>query len=737
MTMHESERIPNLTGCQQMNILIIDDEKAAATGLQQVLRLEGYEADFVLSGGAAIRTLQKQHYDIALLDLHMPEMDGAEVLAHITSNHPQTSVIIVSGESELRKAVDVLKSGAKDFIRKPYTPEELVFSIENVAEKIRLENDNRNMLATLEESEALHRFIVHNSPDFLYMLDSSGAFTFVNKNTLKQLGYQKSDIIGQHYTKIIHPDDMALARHYFDNIEFRQQHDKLELRLRCKNPGNNLFVEVRAINVERKITGGYKLGRIGRGERAFSGMFGVARDITEKKRIEELIRYQQNHDPLTGLPNRILLHERLTQHIRRAEAADESFAVLLVDINRFKLINDTYSQHIGDKLLQQFVHLLRRHAVPGEIMARLGGDEFIIIMPAKNPKKAAKTRSEHIVADCVPPFHQDGQEIHISASIGIVTYPDHGTTAEALLKNVDTAVCNAKSLSTYPHCLYQPSLENRNSQKVFTENLIRSALREDRLLVYYQPLIDLQTMQIRSVEALCRIRSADGEIIPPGRYIDVAEETSLISDIGRAVLKRVCQDMTEWNLRGVRLPVAINVSAIQIQREDFTAEVLGGIRRARLRPQDFILELTENVLVQNMQIAIANIMDLADCGVKIAIDDFGIGYSSLSYLDHLPLNTLKLDKSFIQKITEHNPSETIVPAMIRVAEGLQLNFVAEGVETRQQHEYLLRHGGTIGQGYFYSYPLTRQQLSEFICRQPPHKQQAPNILSPVVAISQR
>jgi len=698
-----------------MLILIVDDEVKVAQSLQLILNLEGFESRIVTSGSAAIEEMARQAYDIVLLDLNMPGMDGMAVLDHINRHHPDTSVIIVSGESEIKKAIHVLKTGARDFVRKPYTPEELIFSIKNVREKIILERDNKAMIATLQESEALHKFIVHNSPDLVYMLDHQGNFTFVNKNTADRLGSSRKGLLGRHYSSVIHPEDLDLARRYFMADATLRRRDSVELRLQNISEGNVIHVEIRSVNIERKLAGGYRLGHLRRPGAHLVGTYGVARDISEKKRSEEIIRFQNNHDLLTGLPNRSLFHQRLDQLLSRADNTKETFALILIDINRFKLINDTYSQSIGDNILQRFAERLRRCCTDVDTLARIGGDEFALLMPTNGQTIATvRARAKHIVTQTTMPIRVNGHEIHLSISMGIATYPEHGNSGETLMKNVDTALCNLKNRSINSYGFYNTTLENKNSQKVFTENLVREALKKDQLIVHYQPLVNVNTLKVSSIEALARIQRPSGEILLPGQFIETAEETSLIHDIGERVIEIACRDINEWNQQGIYVQVSINVSAVQLQMDNFAGKVLERIHFHRLRPQDIELELTENVLIQDLKTTVANIVEFATAGIKIAVDDFGTGYSSLCYLDRLPLNTLKLDKSFAQKITPENPADPIIPAMIRVAEGLQLRFVAEGIETQQQHEYLLKHGGVIGQGYYYSRPVAKDQITNYI-----------------------
>lgn len=699
---------------EDVTILIVDDDPAITKSLKMVLSINGLKAHSVSGGHAALEELRLNKYELVLLDINMPDMNGMDVIDSINQNNIDTNVIIVSGESEIYKAIHVLKNGAKDFIRKPYTTDELLFSIQNILEKIFLERENREMLAKLEESEALHRFIVHNSPDLLYMLDKNGCFVFVNKNTVKLLGYSRKELIGKHYQDVVYPADLERANLFFSDGQLPKETKNQELRLQCKNQNSLLHVEVRAINIEKKLSGGYKLGRNSHSKKNFVGTYGVARDITEKKKSEEIIRFQHNHDLLTGLPNRILLNDRLNALIAHSLGNREKFAVLFIDINRFKLINDTYGQTVGDKVLQNMADNLRRCTREEDTLARLGSDEFVLLIPDIVAKDDAIAVAKKIIAETALPFQHNNQEIYATLSIGIALYPEHGLSREKLIRNSDAAVCHAKTKTQKRYCFYSKGLNSNYSNTVMIENLIRDSIKNDRFVVVYQPQIDLHSGKIHAAEALVRIRDNDGGLIPPQTFIDIAEESSLIIDIGNIVLEKVCQDIKDWNSTPLQLQVCINISAVQLAMDNFADFVLEKLHSYDVNPKKIELELTENVLIQNITRSIANIVKLTDAGIKIAVDDFGTGYSSLSYLDHLPLNTLKLDKSFMQKITAQNMRDTIIPAMISVSKGLQLDFIAEGVETKAQHDYLLQQGPCIAQGFYYSRPVEKDRLFKII-----------------------
>ncbi len=699
---------------KKAKILIADDDPYVCRSTQAVLSSAGFETQVATGGLEAIAALSQTIYTLILLDLDMPEVDGLAVIEHINRHKINTGVIVVSGESDLNKALEVVKSGARDFVRKPLSPDELILAINKVLKTINLENENREIFAELKKSEDLHRFIVQNSPDLMFMLDRRGELTFTN-NMLKLLGYSDKDVQGKHYTEFIHSKDLNRAKRFFGRGRGATATKSIELRLLSKNRHQVRHVEVTTIKVSRNFDGGYLLSGNKRPQkRQLVGFYGVARDITEKKRSEEIIRYQHNHDILTGLPNRRLLNERLSMLIDRAQKKGGQIAVLYIDIDRFKLINDSYGQVTGDELLQSVAELLKRHTRKEDTLARFGGDEFVLLLPQVNSAADATAVAEKIIREIAIPFHLNGNEIHITASMGIALFPEHGAAREELIQNADTAVCNSKNTSISNFCVYSEQLTNHNSNKVRTENRIRTAIRDNRLRVHYQPQINLQTGQLHAAEALVRILSPENSLILPGHFITIAEESNLINELGQVVFAQVCRDVQEWQAGGIRIPISINISAKQLVLEDFSDSVLDTIDSYGLDPEIFELELTENVIIQNLERTLANLSRLTRSGIKIAIDDFGKGYSSLSYLDQLPLSTLKLDKSFLKNIGVDKDENTIIPAIINVARGLKLKFIAEGVESKLQHHYLKNQGSCIAQGFYYSKPIDKDSFIDFV-----------------------
>ena len=697
-------------------ILVVDDDHQVCKSIQAVLSSVGLVSDAVHSVAAAIQALNTRPYCLVLLDLNMPEAEGTELIAHINQHGIDTCVIVVSGESEFKKAVNVIKKGARDFIRKPYNPEELLIAIKNALESRNLETENRIIIEELKRSEALHRFIVHHSPDLIYIIDRSGNFTFINNNISNLLGYSKKEVIGRHFSNFVYEKDIERAKNFFSDKSYPNNTNSMELRLKSKDNDAIIYVEIRAMQVEKNFAGGYKLN--GTKERQaidnFVGIYGVARDISDRKRAEEIIRFQHNHDLLTGLPNRNLLNEQVSILLNHAKRSNERLAILLIDIDRFKLVNDSYGQAIGDQVLRFVADNLNRCIRETDVLARFGGDEFILLLPDVKSAHDAVNVAKKIAKETCVPFRHGKTDIHITLSTGIAIYPDHGNTWEQLLKNADTAVCNLRLSANGNFCIYNDSLKNHNSNKISIENLIRNAIKEDQFIAHYQPQINLKTGEIHGLEALVRINSSEHGLIRPSKFIDIAEESSLICDVGDAILTKVCEDVKHWQACGFNFPVSINISAVQLAMDSFSDYFLTKIHSYRLPPELFELEITENVIIKNLEMTLKNIIKLTKLGVNIAIDDFGKGYSSLSYLDQLPLKTLKLDKSFIQKVGTADAANTIIPAMMNVSNGLKLNFVAEGVENRAQHDYLVRLGSCIVQGFYYSKPLDIDRIIKYM-----------------------
>ena len=718
-TFDVTQRARGTGTAQPINVLIVDDDAGICNSISEILSSTGLAPTTATGGLAAINCLKKQDYELVLLDLNMPDIDGVDVMNHINNNEIETNVIVVSGELEINKAIHVMKNGAKDFIRKPYSPDELLFSIKNVLEKRALEIENQEMIEKIKESELLHKFIVHYSPDLLYMLDKDGYFTFVNKNLIKNLGYSKKEVIGKHYRNFIYAEDIDRANYFINTSILPKAIKNIELRLQCKDNKSIIHVEVRSIQVEKNFSGNYRPGRRkntgnrGKSEH-FIGTYGVVRDITEKKRSEEIIRFQHNHDLLTGLPNRNLFNDRISVLLNHAKQENKKLAVLYIDINRFKLINDSYGHMIGDKLLQSVASRLKNCTQKGDTLARIGGDEFILLIPAVDSEADVKAIANKIIHEIGHPFDHDNHEIYVTLSIGVAIYPQHGDTTEQLIKNADIAVCNSKSTSKSNISIYHDGLRNSRSNKVFIENLIRNAINDDQIEMHYQPQIDLDSGRLHAVEALVRINAPERGLVPPGTFIETAEESNLINELGDSILGNIFQEAKSWAARGINIPICINISAVQLAMDGFADYLISKIKDYNLPLDVFEIEITENVLIQNMEMTLANILKLTGQGIDIAIDDFGTGYSSLSYLDQLPLHTLKLDKSFIKKISKPSDDNTIIPAMLALSNGLKMNFIVEGVEHKSQHDYLKLLGSCISQGYYYSKPITGPKLIDFI-----------------------
>ncbi len=700
-------------------ILLVDDDPVVLRSLKDLLATRGYKTDSAIGGQEAICRLDSNEYDLVLLDLHMPYVNGHDVMAHIKDNKLDTSVIVVSGETSFEAARDACSKGAYDFLRKPYATDELIITIHNALKEKRLEKHNRLMNAQLKESERLHRYLVNTSPDIIYILDKDGHFTFINERIESLLGFEKTELIGKHYSILVHHDDLEAARYVFNERRIgKRASTNVELRLKCKDDGAPRFFETRTVPIELSSMGIYNTGADKK--KTYLGTYGVARDITERKVAEDTITFQAYHDLLTKLPNRALLRDRLGLAISQAKREREMLAVMFLDLDRFKNVNDTLGHMIGDELLQQVSNRLRSCVREGDTLARFGGDEFALLLPKINhSREDVETIASKIINVLKQPFMVDGHELYVSTSIGISLYPQDGINMDTLIKNADIAMYHVKGQGKNGYQFYSNDMNKPYFKHLSMETGIHKALENEQFSLVYQPQINLKTGDIVGVEALLRWEHPEHGNISPSEFIPFAEESGLIVKIGEWVLETALKELKGWRDAGLpEIRMSINMSARHIAEKNFVQSIRTILRRHELPGDALEIEITENAIMDDMDDIVRKLKQLADMDVTIAIDDFGTGYSSLSYLHKLPIQTLKIDRTFLKESRYAKDDHTIVNTIVAMAKGLHLNVIAEGVETRSQLDYLREIECNEAQGFLFGKPLTPDIISQLLIQEP-------------------
>lgn len=447
--------------------------------------------------------------------------------------------------------------------------------------------------------------------------------------------------------------------------------------------------------------------------------FLIARSIRyaiEHKKEKGRLSYLAQYDLLTGLANRVLFRDLLDKALARANRSKLPVALMFLDLDRFKIINDTLGHDIGDLLLKIVAQRLQGCVRSGDLISRLGGDEFTVIQESVSRRQEIEVVAQKIMNMMAQPFALDGHELFVGTSIGIAIYPNHGKDAETLIKNADTAMYSAKEHGRNNYRFYIPKMGEEANKRLDLENNLRRAVERDEFLLYYQPQFCLRTMEVVGIEALLRWKRQDhDEVVLPNEFIPLAEETGLIVQIGEWALNKACTVNKQWQDEGMMpLRMAVNLSGRQFHQKELVDIVRKALADSGLKAEYLELELTESLIMENMQVGSSSLDKFRNMGVHITIDDFGTGYSSLSCLKRLPIDTLKIDKSFIHNVTDDADNAAIASAIIALGHSLRLNIIAEGVEKKEQVKYLVSQGCYAGQGTFFSEPLPADDFVSFI-----------------------
>jgi diguanylate cyclase (GGDEF)-like protein/PAS domain S-box-containing protein len=685
------------------NLLLIEDSPDDAELIRRALantRFGPSQIEWVQNLSDGLERLTKGGIGAVLADLSLPDSHGIETLDKLLLAAPRVPILALSGLDDQDIASQTVQHGAQDYLPKNH------LDSYTLSRAVRAMIDRKTAEDALFIEKERAQVTLNSIGDAVLCTDSAGNVTYLNMVAEKMTGWSREEASGRPLVDVFRIIDGVTRQPAQNPMDVAVAKDKtVGLTANCiliRRDGHEFAIEDSAAPIH---------DRDGHG----TGAVIVFHDVSVARSMSLQMTHSAQHDFLTDLPNRMLLNDRLTHAIASARRYQTKLAVLFLDLDGFKLVNDSLGHAIGDKLLKAMGERLLAVVRKSDTVSRQGGDEFVIVLSSIRRPEDAIPSVTKIIAAMIAPHSIDLQDFHVSVSIGISIYPDDGADAGALIQNADNAMYHAKEHGSNSYRFFK---EDMNVQAVRLQSLeasLHRALERHEFELHYQPKINLKSGQIMAVEVLIRWRHPERGLIPPAEFIPIAESCGLIVPIGRWVLREACMQAREWQVVGLPpIGVAVNISSVEFRDKDFIANLQAILQEAGLESHHLELELTESVLMQHVESTALLLGELRTMGVRLAVDDFGTGYSSLSYLSQFPINSLKIDKSFVQRITSEHDDAPIISAVISMGRSLKLRVIAEGVETQEQLAFLQAHQCEEAQGYYFSRPVLPEQFAKLL-----------------------
>jgi len=688
-------------------VLLVEDNPGDARLLREMLNEQGSRGTaltVVPSLSEAEKYLAAHSVDIVLLDLGLPDGQGLDVVRRTHAVAPHVPLVVLTGLDDESLAAQTLQEGAQDYLVKSQidtygTTRGLLRALRYAIERKALED------ALFEEKERA-QVTLNSIGDAVACTDMAGNLTFLNIVAEKMTGWSWQEAAGRPMAEIFRILDTTNREVIPNPMDMAVRRDQT-----VHLPANSILVRRDGFEIPIEDS----VAPIHDREGAAAGAVIIFRDVSAARALAVQMTHSAEHDYLTGLPNRMLLNDRISQAIALAPRHKKHVALLFLDLDGFKHINDSLGHPVGDKLLQSIAERLVECVRASDTVSRQGGDEFVVLLSEVEHSEDAAITATRMLQAVAQPHSVGERDLHVTTSIGVSVYPDDGLDAETLIKNADTAMYQAKENGRQSYQFFKPAMNVRAVERQFLEEGLRRSLERQEFALHYQPKIDLMTGAMTGAEALIRWTNPTRGSISPADFIPVAEDCGLILPIGAWVLREACGQARAWMDAGLPIKtIAVNVSAMEFRDDNFLENVFAILEKTDLDPRSLELEITESVLMKHAASAAAILQTLRERGIRVTVDDFGTGYSSLSYLRKFPVDSLKIDQSFVRQIGADGDDSTIVKAVIGMAQGLKLRVIAEGVETADEVAFLRACRCEEAQGYYFSRPVPAQQFATLL-----------------------